>query len=158
MLITMIAIWVLQLFPATPKLAPIYNAVTHMVPPPFPLLLVVPAIAIDMLLGRFRDDRDWLLAVVMGFAFIAIMLAVHWFWSQFMLSPGARNYFFGADQWDYTNRLGPWRHQFWGLDVDASGSWSATKFLSGMGMATVLAILSTRAGLAWGKGMSRVKR
>ena len=34
--------------PATPKLAPIYNQVTHMVPPPFPLLLFVPAIAIDL--------------------------------------------------------------------------------------------------------------
>jgi hypothetical protein len=129
-----------------------------MVPPPFPLLLVIPAIAVDMLLVRFKDDRDWMLAVVMGVAFIVIMLAVHWFWSQFMLSPAARNYFFGADQWDYTNRLGPWRYQFWGLDVDASGSWSATKFLSGMGVATLLAIVSTRAGLAWGKGMSRVKR
>ena len=158
MLLTMVSIWVLQLFPATPKLAPIYNAVTHMVPPPFPLLLVIPAIAIDMLLVRFKDDRDWMLAVAMGTAFIAIMLAVHWFWSQFMLSPAARNYFFGADQWDYTNRLGPWRYQFWGLDVDATGRWSAGKFLSGMGIATVLAILSTRAGLAWGKGMSRVKR
>jgi hypothetical protein len=149
---------VLQLFPATPKLAPIYNAVTHMVPPPFPLLLVIPAFAIDMLLVRFRDGRDWMLAVVMGVAFIGIMLAVHWVWSEFMLSPAARNYFFGADQWDYSNRLGPWRHQFWGLDVDSSGRWSPTKFLSGMGVATLLAILSTRAGLAWGKGMSRVMR
>ncbi len=28
-------IWILQLFPAHPKLAPIFNPVTHMVPRPF---------------------------------------------------------------------------------------------------------------------------
>ncbi|MBC8088351.1 MAG: hypothetical protein H7Z40_13865, partial [Phycisphaerae bacterium] len=37
MIIVLVMIWVLQLFPATAKLAPIYNPVTHMVPPPFPL-------------------------------------------------------------------------------------------------------------------------
>src|SRR3989441_4388455 len=42
MAISLVMIWVLQLFPATPKLAPVFNPVTHMVAPPFPLLLVVP--------------------------------------------------------------------------------------------------------------------
>src|SRR5213594_2608215 len=41
--ISLVMIWVLQLFPATPKLAPVFNPVTHMVAPPFPLLLVAPA-------------------------------------------------------------------------------------------------------------------
>ena len=41
--IVLVMMWTLQLFPATPKLAPIYNPVTHMVPPFFPLLLVIPA-------------------------------------------------------------------------------------------------------------------
>jgi hypothetical protein len=44
--------WMLGLFPATPKLAPIFNPVTHMVALPFPLLLVFPAMAIDLLLRR----------------------------------------------------------------------------------------------------------
>ena len=47
-------ILVLPLFPAHPKLAPIYHPVDHMVPPAFPLLLIFPAAAID---GIF-----WLLA------------------------------------------------------------------------------------------------
>ena len=41
--IVLALMWTLQLFPATARLAPIYNPVTHMVPPPFPLLLIVPA-------------------------------------------------------------------------------------------------------------------
>ena len=36
------AVWILPLFAAQPKLAPIFNPVKHMVAPAFPLLLVVP--------------------------------------------------------------------------------------------------------------------
>ena len=158
MLITMIAIWILQLVPATPKLAPIYNPVTHMVPPAFPLLLVVPAIVIDLIMRRTQSRNDWLRALMLGVAFVGVMLAVHWFWADFMLSPAARNFFFAADQWDYTNRLGEWQYRFWDRDLDASGNWSAAKFSIGMGIALLLAIVSARFGLGWGKGMSRIKR
>ena len=48
LLIVCLMIWILPLFPAEPRLAPIFNHITHMVPPPFPLLLVVPALAIDL--------------------------------------------------------------------------------------------------------------
>lgn len=157
MLVTMIAIWVLQIFPATPKLAPIYNTVTHMLPPAFPLLLFAPAIAIDVLLKR-QSANDWVLSVSVGVAFVVAMLAVHWFWAEFMLSPAARNYFFGADQWDYSSRPGPWRYQWWNLDVDKTGSWSPAGFLKGMSIALGLAVFSSRLGLAWGKGMSRIQR
>jgi hypothetical protein len=158
MLITMIAIWILQLVPATPKLAPIYNPVTHMVPPPFPMLLFIPAIAIDLLLTRSDRMNEWALATAIGISFVVLMIGVHWFWADFMLSPGARNFFFGADQWDYTNRLGDWRYSFWDKDAGADGSWSARRFGIGMAVALVAATFSSRAGLAWGRGMSRVKR
>ena len=157
MLITMIAIWVLQLVPATARLAPIYNPVTHMVPPAFPLLLIVPAFAIDLLLKR-KSSNDWILSVSIGAAFVVAMLAVHWFWAEFMMSPAARNFFFGADQWDYSSRLGPWRYRYWNLDIDQSGKWSPAGFLKGMSMALAAAIVSTRLGLVWGKSMSRIQR
>ena len=54
MLFYAVLIWVLPLFPAQPMLAPIYNPVTHMVPPPFPVWLVVPAAVIDLLVGWAR--------------------------------------------------------------------------------------------------------
>ena len=37
-------VWLLPLFPAKPQVAPIYNPLDHLMPPPFPLLLIVPAL------------------------------------------------------------------------------------------------------------------
>lgn len=158
MLITMIAIWILELVPAQPKLAPIYNPVTRMVPPAFPLLLFAPALAIDLALGRMKNLNDWILSVVIGVLFVFAMIAVHWFWADFLISPAARNFFFGVDQWDYSSRLGPWRYQFWNLDNDSNGAWSASRFALGIAKAFLFAGISSRIGLAWGKGMSRVMR
>jgi hypothetical protein len=118
----------------------------------------VPAVMLDILMKRFGERRDWTLSVVLGIAFVGIMLGVHWFWADFMLSPNARNFFFAADQWDYTSRLGPWRYQYWNLDAGPDGKWSAGAFSTGMGIAVAIAIVSSRLGLAWGKGMSRIKR
>jgi hypothetical protein len=158
MLITMVAVWILQLVPATPMLAPIYNPVTTMRPPPFPLLLVVPAIVIDLLMSRAGRLNDWALSIVLGASFVAAMLMAHWYWAEFMLSPAARNFFFGVDQWDYSSRLGPWRYQYWNLDTDGSGRWDPAAFFRGIAIAMGLAILSARLGLGWGKGMSRIQR
>ena len=66
----LVMVWLLPLFPAHPMLAPIYNPVTHMVPPPFPLLLIIPSLGIDLepqRLGRGRGFwRDTGLACVPG--------------------------------------------------------------------------------------------
>lgn len=158
MLIALGSIWVLQLFPAQPKLAPIYNAVTHMVPPPFPILLIFPALAIDLLMRRIGKDRDWVLSLALGAGFVAVMILVHWFWGEFMISPVARNFFFATDQWDYNQRPGPWRYRFWNLDRDASGNFSVALLAKGLNLAAIMAVVSSRAGLWWGKGMSEVKR
>jgi hypothetical protein len=144
--------------PATPKLAPIYNPVTHMVPLPFPVLLILPALALDALLHRLRLTSDWLRAIVAGISFVGIMLVAHWFWAEFMLSSYARNPVFGADQWPYMNRLGEWRYQFWTLDLDGNGNWSPALFARGVGIAVLIAVVSSRVGLAWGKWMRAVRR
>ena len=121
MVITLLMSWILQLFPATPKLAPIYNPVTHMVPPAFPLLIIVPAFAVDLLMKRTAAQNDWKLAAAIGATWVALMLLVHWFWAEFLLSPAARKHVFGADQWSYNARLGDWRYQYWTRDVDSAG-------------------------------------
>jgi hypothetical protein len=156
--ITLAMSWILQLFPATPKLAPIYNAVTHMVPPAFPLLIIIPAIAVDLLMRRFGRRNDWLLAVAIGVTWVAVMVAVHWFWAEFLLSPAARNFVIGADQWSYTDRLGEWRYQYWTLDRDASGKWSPLLFARGIGFAILLGAVSSRISLFLGSAMAKVKR
>jgi hypothetical protein len=149
--LVLVLMWTLQLFPATPKLAPIHNAVTHMVPPPFPLLLVVPAVAVDLLMRRVRGN-DWLLAACLGGAFVSLMLAAHWWWAEFLLSPAARNPVFAADRWDYYLKLGDWRYQYWSTEAGAG------PFLRALAWAVGSAILTSRLGLWIGAGMARVQR
>jgi hypothetical protein len=156
--ITLAMMWILQLFAATPKLAPIYNPVTHMIPPAFPLLIIVPAFAVDLLMRKFGRGHDWKLSILLGLTWVAVMLAAHWFWAEFLVSPGARNFIFGADQWSYTDRLGPWRYQYWNLDVNAAGKWSPLGFSKGIAAAVLLGIVSSRLSLFWGSGMAKVKR
>jgi hypothetical protein len=148
--------WVLPLFPASPKLGPIYNPVERMVPPTFPHLLIVPAVAIDLLfrwLGRGRGRwRDWLLVILMGGLFVGLFLPVQWFFSKFLLSPGADNWFFGGNRyWSYGAGPGEWRTQFWDLKTDPL-TWK------GAATAVALACASARVGLWWGNWMARVKR
>jgi hypothetical protein len=152
MLVICTMLWILPLFRAEPMLGPIYNRVTHMVPPAFPLLLVIPAFAIDLLLRRAPGWSDWALAAAVGVVFFTLFLAAQFLFSEFLLSPLSRNWFFGGDRiWSYDARPGPWRYQFWNLSQDPLS-------LRGLGMALVLAFLSARLGLAWGSWMARVKR
>src|SRR6058998_1259722 len=151
MAISLVMIWVLQLFPATPKLAPVFNPVTHMVAPPFPLLLVVPAVALDLLMRRAGPHHDWTISVLLGLAFVALFFVTQWFFSEFLLTPHARNYLFGVDQWDYSSRLGPWRYRFWNIRADPVTA-------RGLAIAAALAVLSTRLGLWLGNWMARVRR
>src|SRR5213594_1968137 len=149
--ISLVMIWVLQLFPATPKLAPVFNPVTHMVAPPFPLLLVVPAAALDLLVQRFGPGRDWRLAVLAGVTFLGVFFGTQWFFTEFLLTPQARTFAFGVDQWDYSSRVGPWRYRFWRIAADPVTA-------RGLGWAAAFAIVSGRLGLWWGNWMARVRR
>jgi hypothetical protein len=151
MAISLGMIWVLQLFPATPKLAPVFNPITHMVSPPFPLLLVIPAAVIDVLLRRAGSGGDWRLAVLTGLGFLAAFVLTQWFFAEFLLSPHARNFFFGVDQWDYSSRLGPWRYRFWRIETDPVTP-------RGLAWAALIAVLSTRVGLWCGTWMAKIKR
>jgi len=148
-------LWILPLFPARPLLAPIYNPVTHMWPTEFPLLLILPALAVDLLVQRFGTGdgprRDGLLALAAAFAFLAVFFVAQWLFADFMLTPHARNWFFAADQWTYYNRIDTWRHKFWDVDIDPV---TPVK----LGVAFVLAAVSARLGLLWGNWMGRVQR
>jgi len=151
--IKLAVLWILPLFPARPLLAPIYNPVTHMWPTTFPLLLVLPAIALDLLCRRFPPStrRDWLLAPLAGAVFLAVFLAAQWSFSRFMLSHWARNWFFAADQWWYEARPGGWRYVFWNQETDALSP-------RGLAVALLLGTIAARLGLGRGAWMSRVKR
>ena len=150
MALTLAMIWLLELSRARPRLAPIFNPIDRRVPPPFPLLLVAPAFAIDVLLARVREP-DWWLSLAIGVSFVAALLTVQWFFADFLLSPHARNSFFAADRWDYDISVGAWRHQYWETEAPAD-------LLRGLGRAVVVASISARLGLWWGRGMASVQR
>jgi len=52
----LLMLWILPLFPAQPKLGPVYQKITHMVPLPFPILLVVAAL-LWIWPGRHSETR-----------------------------------------------------------------------------------------------------
>src|SRR5437879_1552022 len=102
-------IWILQLAPETPKLAPVFNPLTHMVPPPFPLLLVVPALAIDLVMQRVGPGRDWWLSALVGLAFWAAFFVAQWFLTALLLTPPARHSLSGIDACARASGPGPCR-------------------------------------------------
>jgi hypothetical protein len=153
--------WILELFPAQPKLAPIFNPVTHMVPLPFPLLLIFPAMAIDLLL-RYTSETDGKLrrvgqAILMGGAFVGVLLPVQWFFSWFLLSPPARNWFFMSDRiWGYNIRMGDWERQFWRQDPGNSNYDPLT--LKAIIISWIFASVSAGVGLFFARWMRKVRR
>jgi hypothetical protein len=149
--IVLIMLWTLQLFPATPKLAPIYNPVTHMVPPPFPFLLIVPAFFMDLLMHRFGRDRDGIFAMTIGVVFVGSFAVVQWFLADFLLSPSAQNIVFGSGHWDYNIPPGDWQNAFWDTATPVA-------LVRGLLIAAVCAVASSRLGLYVGNTMRRVKR
>ena len=148
-------VWILPLFAARPLLGPIYTPLDHMVPPSFPLWLVVPAMGIDWVYARMDKNRGWLhdglIALTLGLLFLALLLPVQWYFSRYMLTPAANNWLFAGDRyWSYNSFPGDRRFTFWGnengLDAD-SLLWAS---LTAMGSAVV--------GMAWGHWMTLVKR
>ena len=150
-------VWILPLFPAEPKLAPIYNPVDHMVAPLFPFLLIVPAVAIDLCMQRFgtqriSEKRDWSLTLLLGAAFLSLFFVTQWLFSSFMLSPYSHNWFFAGDRiWAYFLKPGDWQFSFWNQKNDAVN-------LTGLGLALLISFISVRIGLWWGSWMVRVQR
>ena len=149
-------IWILPLFPEQPRLAPIFNPVTHMVPPPFPLLLVFPAVAMDLVLrwaGGVTGWRRVAVALLLGAVFLAVFIPVQWFFSEFLLSPHAENWFFvGNRVWSYGDSLGDWTKQFWNVNLTRAAVLSALAWSWGWAAAT------SWLGLLLGGWMRKVQR
>jgi hypothetical protein len=146
--------WVLAPWPATPKLGPIHQEVTHMVSLGFPLLLVAPALAFDLLQRALPRARPSLLALTMGAAFVAAMLATHWWFGAFLLSPASHNAVFMGDHLPYSvPKTFAWaKGEFFDLDRTPGA------LARGLGIATVAAVLSARLGLGLGGWMRAVRR
>jgi hypothetical protein len=153
--VTLAMMWILPLFPAEPKLAPIHHHVTRMVPPSFPLLIIVGAAAMDMVAQRLpRRYNDWLRALAMGGAFYVSFLVAQWLFAYFLMSPLARNPLFAADNFPYQVRETSAYFRGVFVPTDATPMALATGVVRGL----VVAVLMTRAGLGLGSWMKRVQR
>ncbi len=152
------AVWVLPLVPGQPQTAPIFHPRDHLLPPPFPLLLVLPALAMDGFLRLMRAPGDhrsgWGTAVEAGLAFALVFLAAQWFFAAFLLSPAADNRLFagGGRHWPFFLQIDPSAEQaFWATPEE-------TLSLGRALLACGAAILATRAGLWLGRWMEAVRR
>ena len=146
--------WVLPLFPAEPKLGPVYQPVTHLIPPDFPLLWIVPAIAFDLLRRRTRGWNRWAQAAALGATFLASFLAVQWPFADFLMSPASRNWFFATNNLPYfiSPRSPIARNVYIAMEASRASFWFQ------MGLALATAIILTEIGFRWGEWMRRIRR
>ena len=153
MLLMLLTLWIIPIFPAEPKLGPVLNHIDHYQGFAFPLLLVVPALALDWLLNKQSHRNDWVLSVWLGLAFFLVFSVTQWFFGGFLHeSPYARNWFFGSHYFYFANDPN-WEYRY-----KSGNRESATAFWTGMAYALLFSVVSARVGLAWGKWMSKVQR
>ena len=149
--LTLFMLVLMPLFPAQPLLGPIYVQVDHFMPTDFPLLLIVPAFALDLLLQRARGRMsDWTLALLASAVFLVAFVAVQWPFADFLMTPAARNWFFVSHRMPYSAE--PAFQARWYQLNPAEG------LTAGWLIAIAIGFVSARCGLWWGNWMSRVQR
>jgi hypothetical protein len=146
--------WVLPLIPAQAKLGPVYQNITHLVPLHFPLLVLAPAVVLDLLWSKTERWGKWKLAAVSGPVFVLSFLAAEWPFADFLMTPAARNWFFGMGYFAYFDPAGlsydPYKFQ---LAEKTHG-----EFWLIIGIALAVSVLMARIGFAWGEWMRRLRR
>ncbi|MFI5352746.1 MAG: hypothetical protein ACHQZS_07260 [Candidatus Binatales bacterium] len=150
-----LAVWIFPLFPAEPKLGPVYQHVTHFIPLGFPLPIIVPAFAVDLLRHRMGARWGaWKSALLAGSVFFVTLLAVEWPWGYFMNSPLARNRIFGRIYFPYSDPANvlynPYHFHF--------PEKTTAAFITGMVMALVGAMVVSSIAMALGNWMRQLKR
>jgi hypothetical protein len=147
-------LWILPLFEGRPLLGPIYVPLDSFLPPDPPLLLIVPAMLVDLVMHWARrraiDHRGWTMAAVLGVAFWASFAAAQWPFATFLMSDWSHNWVFATHRMAYM------------VPPHAQARWTefnpSDDIAAGLALALVLAILSARAGLWRGAWMARVQR
>jgi hypothetical protein len=144
--------WILPLFPAEPKLGPVLYPVTQFTPPEFPLLLIVPAFALDLLWQRTEDWGAWKRSLVSAAIFLVTFAAVEWPFAIFLQSPEARNWFFGTKYFGYNvNPISRYaQYQF--ANEAPSETWRQAA------LAFAISLVLLRIGFAYGDRLRRIRR
>jgi|HubBroStandDraft_1064217.scaffolds.fasta_scaffold32917_2 hypothetical protein len=148
-------LWIFPLFPAQPKLGPVYQNITHMVPLWFPVLIIVPAFALD-LLRRWMGER-WggiRCALLAGCVFVAALFAAQWPFADFLISPAARNWVFGAMYFSYNDPANLLYNAYQFGDLAKTRG----QFVEGMALAVLASIIFCTIGMGLGNWMRKVQR
>jgi hypothetical protein len=143
-------VWLFPLFSAEPKLGPVYQPITHFIPLEFPMLVIAPAFAIDLLRPRIETWRRYQRALVYGPVFVAVLLVAEWPFAEFLMTEHARNWLFGAHYLPY------FMHPDW---FESRNAFMPDADLAGgLIQAVVAACVSSYLGLVLGDAMRRAKR
>jgi len=148
--------WILPLVPAEPKLGPVYQKITHLVPTDFPLLLIVPAIVFDLVRQRASAWGKWTQAAALGAAFLASFLVVQWPFANFLMSPASHNWIFATGPGNMPYFVPP--DSPWVSSVFVQAETGVAAFCMHMLIPLAIAVLMVRIGLGWGDWMRRIRR
>jgi hypothetical protein len=153
MLAVIALILILPLFPAEPKLGPVYQQVTHLSPPLFPLLMIVPGFFLDLLYSKIGERNKLLVAAISGPVFVLSLVAVQWPFASFLMTKAADNRFFAAGYYDAG---------FPGLPEMVTRQFVHPEhglvLWSGLAMAMLYAAISAWLGLMLGDWMRKIQR
>jgi hypothetical protein len=144
---------ILPLFPAEPKLGPVYHQTTQFTPPEFPMLFIIPAFVLDLVWRRTSRWGTLRQALVSGAVFLSVFAAVQWPFASFLASPAARNWFFGSKYFGYYVAEGSLSARF-GFAPTEMGA----DFWREAATALFTAIFTSCLGLWWGNWMQRIRR
>jgi hypothetical protein len=147
-------LWILPLFPAEPKLGPVYRQVTHFIPWEFPLLLIVPALAIDLMLQRTEGWRPIARGLTAGIVYLIGFIVAQWPFALFLMTPYARNWFFGTTYMDYSTPERSLYARYLFAPIEATPD----QFRGRMMIASVVSCLMMWLGIHAGRAMQRVQR
>ncbi len=148
-------LWVFPLFPAAPKLGPVYQHITHMVPLWFPVLLIVPALMLDLVRQRMGARwGSWKSALIAGCVYIAGFAAVQWPFADFLISPAARNRIFGTNYFGYFDAANLLYNPYGFAHLDKTNG----AFVTGMIEAVIVSMIFCSIGMALGNWMRKVQR
>ena len=152
--IHILLILTLPLFSATPRLGPIYVPVTHFIPPRFPLLIIVPALALDLLWQQWQPARRLIYALASGVVFTALFAAVEWPFANFLLSPASAKRFFGTRYLGFDDLTAPPDASLWQFQLPQHGM----PLLLGLTVAALFASAGIYAGTLLGDRLRLIRR
>ena len=147
-------LWLLPLFPAEPKLGPVIRPVTHFIPWEFPLLVIVPAFVVDLILQRTAELRPLVRGLIAGCAFIGTLIAVQWPFANFLMTPLARKWVFGAHYFDFRTSPRSAYARFVFFDREATSA----QFWRSMIIAWAVSCFMAWIGVHAGRAMRKVRR